>query len=343
MVDGRFFFPHSARFVEARATLKDGRTLRIADIYGAVLAEAPLRQVKISSRLANIARRMTFADGGMFETYDNDGVDDLLVEARRNVGWVDRLERSWRVVALSVLLAAGVGAAFFIWGIPAIAYELALHTPPDIAKVMSDQTLKAIDHTYLKPTKLSPADQKKAQALFERVAAYAPRGPNGYHLLLRDGGMIGANAFALPDGRIVLTDELWKMAKNDDEIEGVFAHEMSHVDHAHGLQRVYEASMIPAAIVVVTGDLSQVSQLSVLLPAILVQSAYSRGNEEEADGDAVKILQRMGANPEHFADLLARLDAKNCGKGKHCEPGWLSDHPETQVRIEHLREVERKK
>jgi predicted Zn-dependent protease len=82
--------------------------------------------------------------------------------------------------------------------------------------------------------------------------------------------------------------------------------------------------------------------LSVLLPAIMVQSAYSRDFEEEADGDAAEILKRMGANPARFADLLKRLDAENCGK-KTCEPGWLSDHPETQARIEHLRAVERKK
>ena len=336
MIDGRYFLPHSARFVPGRAELVDGKTLRVCGTDGSVLAEAPFRKVKISSRLGNIARRLTFADGAVFETYDNDGVDDMLTEVRRffHEGWVDRLERSWRTVVVSVLLAGAVGAAFFIWGLPAIALQLALHTPADVAKLMSDQTMSAIDSAYLKHTKLSAADQKKVQVLFGRVASHAPRGENGYRLLIRGGGPLKANAFALPDGRVVMTDELWALVKNDDEIEGVFAHEISHVDRAHGLQRVYEASLIPAVIAVVTGDLSQVSQLSVLLPAILVQSAYSRQNEEEADGDAVEILKRMGAKPARFADLLARLNAKNCGK-KDCEPGWISDHPETEVRIEH--------
>jgi Zn-dependent protease with chaperone function len=344
MIDGRYFHPHSASFVPGRAELLDSKTLRVSGADGAVLAEAPLRKVKISSRLGNIARRLTFADGAMFETYDNDGVDDMLAEARKfsGDGWVDRLERSWRTVVVSVLLAGAVGAAFLIWGIPALALELALHTPADVAKLMSDQTMSAIDSTYLKPSKLPSAEQKKAQALFAHVASAAPRGEKGYRLLIRAGGPLKANAFALPDGRVVMTDELWALVKNDDEIEGVFAHEISHVDRAHGLQRVYEASLIPAVIAVVTGDLSQVSQLSVLLPAILVQSAYSRENEEEADGDAVETLKRMGAKPERFAELLKRLDAANCGKSK-CEPGWLSDHPQTEARIEHLRIVEHKK
>ena len=343
MIDGRYFLPHSARFVPAKAALIDAVTLRVCDNGGNVLAEAPLRKVKISSRLGNIARRLTFADGGMFETYDNDGVDILLEDARRSAGdgWVDRLERSWRTVAASVVLAAAVGAAFFVWGIPAIALELAQHTPDNIAVMVSDQTMNAIDHAYLKPTKLPAAEQAKARALFARVASQAPRGKDGYRLLLRQGYRLGANAFALPDGRVVLTDELWTLRQHDEEIEGVFAHEISHVDHAHGLQRVYEASMLPAAIVVITGDVSQVSQLSVILPAVLVQSAYSRQNEDEADADAVKILTRLGSDPAHFAALLERLDAKNCGK-KGCSPGWLSDHPQTEARITHLREVQRK-
>jgi Zn-dependent protease with chaperone function len=202
--------------------------------------------------------------------------------------------------------------------------------------MMADQTLFALDGAYLKPSKLAANDRKRALALFQRVAAHAPRGKDGYRLLFRGGGIIGPNAFALPDGRIAMTDELWKMARNDDEIEGVFAHEMAHVDRAHGLQRVYEASLVPAAIAVVTGDLSQVSQMSVILPAILVQSAYSREFEQQADDDGAKLLLGIGGHPSRLADLLQRMDRKICGKDG-CGPGWLGGHPETSVRVEHLR------
>jgi len=45
-----------------------------------------------------------------------------------------------------------------------------------------------------------------------------------------------------------MTDQMIPLVKRDEEIEGVFAHEMSHVDRAHGLQRIYQASIVPAAI-----------------------------------------------------------------------------------------------
>jgi len=343
MIDGRYFFPHSARFAPARAGLADAM-LRIVGLDDNLLAEAPFRRVKVTARLANIARRLTLPDGGMFETYDNDGVDDLLEDAKRisGQGWVDRLERSWRTVAASIVIACAAGGAFAVWGIPAIALGLAHQTPPAVSHLMADQTLRLLDGSYLKPTRLGAADQARALRLFDRVAAAAPRGRGGYALLFRDGAKIGANAFALPDGRIVMTDQLWKLIRNDDEIEGVFAHEMSHVDHAHGLQRVYEASLVPAAIAVMTGDLSQVSQLSVILPGILVQSAYSRGFEQQADDDAAALLGRIGASPARFALLLERLDKRTCGKDG-CGPGWLGDHPQTQTRADHLRAMEGKK
>ena len=338
MLEGRYFYPHSARFVPARAAIVGAKTLRIESLNAAVLAEVPMRKVRVAARLGRIARRFDLPDGARFETDDNDGADAMLREARRlaGQGWVDRLERSWRTVFLSVLLAAGAAYAFVVYGIPAIAGELALHTPSGISRMMADQTMLALDGAYLKPSRLAAADRQKALALFARVAAAAPRGKDGYRLLFRRGGIIGPNAFVLPDGRIAMTDELWKMVKNDDEIEGVFAHEMAHVDRAHGLQRVYEASLVPAAIAVVTGDLSQVSQMSVILPGILVQSAYSREFEQQADDDGAALLRRIGGHPARMADLLQRIDAKVCGKDG-CGRGWLGSHPQTAVRAEHLR------
>ena len=50
-----------------------------------------------------------------------------------------------------------------------------------------------------------------------------------YQLEFRHGGYIDANAFALPSGIIVMTDELVELAKSDDELISVLAHEIGHV------------------------------------------------------------------------------------------------------------------
>jgi predicted Zn-dependent protease len=194
----------------------------------------------------------------------------------------------------------------------------------------------ALDRVALGPTTLKPADQAKASALFARTAAHARGGVGAYRLVFRNGGRIGSNAFALPDGTVVMTDQLWVLVKNDAEVEGVFAHEMSHVDHAHQLQRVFEAALIPAALAIFTGDVTQMSQVASILPGIILQSTYSRGFEQQADDDGAATLRRMGEKPSRMADLLERMDAKLCGK-TGCPTSWIGDHPQTVLRAARLR------
>src|SRR5262249_6260786 len=157
-----------------------------------------------------------------------------------------------------------------VYGIPATARWLAEATPAAANRVIAQQTLQVLDRTLLSHSELRTAETEKAQRLFARVAALAKDGPSGYRLLLRSSKRLGPNALALPDGTIVVTDELWQMVHVDDEAEGVFAHEMAHVDRAHSLQRLYQAAIVPAAIAFITGDISQMTQLATLLPGILV-------------------------------------------------------------------------
>ena len=342
MPEGRYFFPNAARFVPAHASAASGRRLRVEDDIGTLLAEVPARAVRVSARLARLTRRFDLPDGGIFECDDNDAADALLraLGKRRRGSFTDRLERAWPVVALSLFVTLTTGAFFVVQVIPAVAEWLARETLPAVAHTMSEQTLRALDFGALKPTRLKPADRARATKLFATVAAHARGGSGAYRLVFRAGGELGPNAFALPDGTIVMTDDLWPLIRNDQEIEGVFAHEMSHVDHAHGLQRVYEASLFPAALAIFTGDVSQISQMGAILPGIIAQSAYSRRFEQQADDDAAATLRRMGGKPSHMADLLERLDKRMCA-GKTCPPSWIGDHPNTIERAARLRAEDR--
>ncbi len=52
-----------------------------------------------------------------------------------------------------------------------------------------------------------------------------------------NGRAVGANAFALPSGIVVMTDELVELAKTDDELVAVLAHEIGHVRGRHALRQ----------------------------------------------------------------------------------------------------------
>ena len=331
-MQGRYFFPLSARYVEASAAVT-GRDIAITAEDGTALASIPLTSVKTSSRLGGMRRRLDFPDGSSFDTTDNDAVDRMM----RSGGILHRLENCWRMVLASVVLAGLSIAAFALYGIPTAADWLARHTPPSVAVYTTRQTLAALDRLALKDSRLSAAKQRHYRALLAQLSAQAPRGKEGYSLVFRRAPALGPNAFALPDGTIIVTDEIIALARSDDEIGGVFSHEMSHVDRAHGLQRVYQASLVPAAIAFVTGDASQLGQFAAILPGILLQSAYSRSFEQQADDDAVHLMRRLGRNPAALGDLLERMERKLCGE-KDCAPGWLGSHPATSARVERLRQ-----
>ncbi len=332
-LSGFYFPPGSARQTEAELRLTaDGKYLEVRDGGGALLASAPRRQVAVTSRLGSLRRKVAYPDGALFETADNDGIDVLL--AGHN-GALARLERSWRLAALSLLAIAACTALFILYGVPRSAEWLARETPPSASRVIADQTLRALEGKFLLPTGLPLARQQQIRDRFARVAGWEASG-RGYDLLLRNAPHVGPNAFALPDGRIVVTDQLVLMAKSDAELDGVLAHEMAHVNHAHGLRSVYQASLIPAAIAFITGDASQFAQMTVILPAILVQSAYSRKFEQQADDDAAILLRRHGEDPAALAGFLERMELKTCGK-TGCGPSWLGSHPATSARAARLR------
>jgi len=334
-IKGQFFPSGSARFSDAvLAASDDDAVLTVRGTDDAVLAEAPRRKVRATSRLGGVRRRLDFPDGARFETGDDDAVDDML---RRGSGLLHRLEQSWRAVLVSVLLAAAAAAWFAFYGVPIAAHELALRTPPSVATYITKETMDILEGPLLKPTRLNPAARQRMQNLFAAVAARQPRGAKAYRLLLRDAPIVGPNAFALPDGTIVLTDQLAAMVAKDAEIEGVFAHEMAHVNRAHTLQQVYQASLVPAIIVFVTGDATQVGHFAAILPGILLQSAYSRQFEQESDDDAARTLRGMGGDPGALGDLLVRMEKKLCGREGGCGPGWLGDHPATAERAARLR------
>ena len=216
---GLYFPPGSARVCAAHAQFTDG-ALAILGEDGTLLTAAPLHAVEISARLAAVPRRFAFADGSSFETPDNDGADILLRAHRKHASLLHRLESSWRVVAISILFAGAAAALFSIYGIPASARMLASITPDRVSQIIGAQALTALDGAVLEKSELTPEETKREQEVFARVAGLGKRGAKAYRLLPRKSDAMGPNAFALPDGSVIVTDALWKMTQQDAEAEG---------------------------------------------------------------------------------------------------------------------------
>ena len=296
-----------------------------------------LAEVQFSTRIANTPRIIRLPDGAQCETADNDAVDRLLAGLRRDRGaeLLHRLESRTGIALAALLLTLALVWATIDFGIPYVAREVALALPPSVEGRLGAQGLSMLDRTLFQPSKLSIPKQQQLAALFHTVTN-AYRESTAIRLEFRHSPALGANAFALPSGIIVITDDLVKLAEHDHELLAVLAHEVGHLHHRHFLRAALQKSTTALVIAGLIGDLTAVTSLPATFPTLLTEAKYSRRFELEADRFAVRFLDRQGIARAHFAAILKRLSdrADETDRGLI---GYLATHPETALRIERLR------
>ena len=334
---GHYYDGKTSAQVRAECRIYDNGAVHVQRAEdGARLLTLPRFEVNASPRLANTIRHLYFPQGQKFETRDNPAVDAILkrFQKRSRLHVVHLLEsRKGYILACVVALIAimwGVGR----YGVPAAARIIARNLPQSVVQKAGSQTLEVLDRSVFKPSQTDDTVQRRLQSHFQPLIQEHP----GLHLqiLFRSGGRLGANAFALPGGAIVFTDEMVKLAGNDDELLAVLAHETGHVAHRHGIRRIIQDSLLAFAIMALTGDASGTSQLFLGLPVTLTELAYSREFEREADQYALDYLRSHGIPPSRFADLMRRLQQEKQPDRRSGEGNWsnyLSTHPDMEERL----------
>jgi predicted Zn-dependent protease len=291
-------------------------------------AEFEARRVRISTRIASTPRWIYLPGGGACVTEDNDGVDRLVRE-RPTQRVLHRLEAHPAFAALAVVLAAALFWAIVDRALPFAAAKVAEHIPTEAEATLGREALAGMEQFWLQPSKLAPEERVELAGKLGALAALAGEAP-AYRLEFRSSPVIGANAFALPSGIIVLTDELVKLAQADEEILAVLVHELGHVRNRHVMRRLLEGSAVALLVAGVTGDVASATSLAAAAPTLVLQTKFSRDNEREADAYAIDLLRRAGIEPHHFGAILARMEAQ-APRGPML-PTFLSTHPATDER-----------
>jgi Zn-dependent protease with chaperone function len=292
------------------------------------------RRARVSERLQHAPRMIRFADGAFCEVSDQAGLDAALAAAGYRDSWVARSQRRWSHVLGAVALLLAAIFAMYRWGLPLAADRVARRIPPSVENGIGARAVKMVEQ-QLAPSKLTPEQTDRVRHVFESIA---PREDRRFALVLRDGGPFGANAFALPGGTVVVTDQLVQLAPDDAALAGVLAHEIGHVERRHLMRQVISSTVVGAVVTLIGGD---VSGVTAGLPAALANLSYSRDMEREADSYAIDLLKLRQIPIEPLAELLLRL--KNAHQGSEAF-GWaryLQTHPVTEDRVAAIRAAER--
>ena len=325
-LQARYFDGKSSRGHEVTLMLSGGRLKLVGRD---VNQELDAREVRRSARVAGTPRWLYLPGGGACVTDDHEALDRMMRESRYERA-LHRWESRPAFAALAVALVAGAMWLLVDRGLPAAADAIAARIPIEAEAVLGREALAGMDRYFMKPSRLSAARQHALRTKLVEMAGAA--GVNlPYRLEFRASPVIGANAFALPSGIIVMTDELVKVSRNDQEVLGVLAHELGHLHHRHVMRRLLESSATALVIAGVTGDIASATSLAAAAPTILLQAKYSRDNEREADRYAIALMRKAGLEPRHLGTILARMEAGHAPRRRGF-PAFLSSHPATEER-----------
>jgi len=327
-----------------QALYYDGRTSRAHRVWlssngewlqisgEGISVDVELDTIRVSSRLGDSPRYLKFADGAKCETEDHDAVDAIF----SRVDLVHRLERRWSLALIATLFTAVIVWMGIAYGLPAMARHVADATPVAIEQSIGQQSLKTLDGSVMKESRLMEVDRERARSAFARVSeTLQSRHDTIPVLLLRRSEALGANAFALPSGIVVFTDEMVELAQNDEELMAVIAHELGHVHHRHIMRSILQNSVAALLVASLLGDVTSITGLAASIPTFLVEQRYSREFEFEADAFALQWMESQQVDVQHFAHILQRLSDSH-GKDSEGMEKYLSTHPSMAERIESI-------
>ena len=304
--------------------------------------------------------RLAFADGAVCEIADPSAAATLFAALHYRPGIGDRIAARRSTLATIIGVFVTLSIAIYLWGIPFAATVITDLTPMAWQKTLGDRVLAQLDRRgVLIPSYLPP---KRRDALRKRAMELHFPGERP-RFVIEFRSFEAPNALALPGDTIIVSDELIALAKDDDAVMTVIAHELSHLQHRDAMRGIAEGTLVSALAAWYIGDASTIAATAT---GALGGLHFARESEHRADLDALHLMQASGIPTQSAADLFRALrdwkppkkkDAKGGAKGGAARgdendepsdkppeslpprrarfelPAYLSTHPATADRI----------
>lgn len=187
------------------------------------------------------------------------------------------------------------------------------------------------------------AIQAKINEMGQKVAAVCDRKDIMYHFKVIDAREKNPdtpiiNAFSLPGGYVYVFKDLYDRVANDDELEGVIAHEVGHIVARHSVKRMQASYGANILLILASRTQTSGQDMGKAFEAInSLMASYSRDDETFADKLAVKYCRKAGYNPEGMITFLQKLLEWQKKEPDRPYVGE-ADHPYLSIRISNTKE-----
>lgn len=137
------------------------------------------------------------------------------------------------------------------------------------------------------------------------------------------------NAFALPDGHIIVFTGIIDQMKDYSELVALIGHEVIHVNHRHTMKMICRNLSGYIFISAVLSDINGIIAIIGDNVRNLQALSYSRQFEREADEEGCQLMIDNKVNPKGMVNLFSRLQTTDV----LTIPEFLSSHPVTEERL----------
>ncbi|MDT7604023.1 MAG: hypothetical protein QOF61_2020 [Acidobacteriota bacterium] len=148
------------------------------------------------------------------------------------------------------------------------------------------------------------------------------------------------NAFALPGGFVFVNAGAIMAAKDEGELAGVMAHEITHVALRHGTNQASKAYIAQKGLGMLGRVFGRDSNVGQIVGAVggtganMLFLRFGRTAETQADLEGARIMADAGYDPRDMANFFKTLEAQ----GGQRAPEMLSDHPDPGNRVQSINE-----
>ncbi len=273
-------------------------------------------------------KNATFS-GAILQVDDKDFTDNFYTAMKQNKG----VDIHTRLLKLGLSKITAIAVCLF--GLIVLAYFYVL---PPMAEKSAELLPESFDNeignvfmeTFLNDNEI---DTVKTAYLEQFVAKLNLKNKKPLKITVIKSEQV--NAFALPNGQIVVYSAILNKIESPEELVALLGHEASHVNSRHSTKMLCRNLAGYMVVSLLFSDVNGV--MSVLLENAqqLHSLSYSRGFEQEADELGLTILIDNQVNPNGMVKLFDQLEKES----KISIPEILSSHPLTSERKEHMQKI----
>lgn len=333
MLSGVAHPPRSSKRCEA--TLDISQTGKLVLNVSGELFSAYAERVEVSVGVGSAPTKMRFPNGWLFVASPSEELASYLKLQGKN-DLLGKLERNAVAILVSCAAVLVLTIATFTHGIPWLTERVVAYLPESVPRVVEDQVLASLDKQFFEVSTLPLARQEVIRQRFEQHLSRLDI-KQDVQLLFRS-SELGANAFSLSNGTIIVLDDLVRLTNTDQQLDSILLHELGHVEHQHVMKTIVRSSLISLSVALLTGESSGVIDNLAGLGVFIANNGQSQDAEREADVFASDSMLHIHGTNQPMVEMFELLKSD---LGNHTEPpAWLNSHPELGERIESLQQVQ---